>query len=187
MPDKKPTFEAIGQELVNASKDQELDALPLTTRLFPYMHLASRRMSLRGISRWLEEKHGVNLSYASISRAMNRPKHHLQQLAEYVAPIARYVAGLYNMTPMDILYEEYGKDCYTLEYLARVVKPNDEESDLRQGQALELAEIWLPIPEEVKGMLKPYMKYAFTSGMEDEDFIDEEREEIEREEYSEEN
>lgn len=182
MTDKKLSFEEIGTDLVETSKDQAFDALPLTTRLFPYIYVASRRMSVRGMSRWLEEKHGVNLSYASISRALNRPKHHLQQLAEYVAPIARYVAGLYGEHPIALLYEEYADHLSKLEYYAHVETPSDPQTHMMIGEAQELANVWLPIPDEVKTMLHPYMEKAFTSGMEDEDFIDDIREEMEGEE-----
>lgn len=181
MSDKKLSFEEIGEDLVNSSKDQELDALPLTTRLFPYIYVASRRMSLRGISRWLEEKHGVNLSYASISRAMNRPKHHLKQFAEYVEPIALYVAGLYGHEPMKLLYDEYVEGLSLLEYYVRVDESKDPHSDMMQSEAFELANIWLPIPDEVKKMLMPYLNDAFSRGGEDEDDYEDFSDELENE------
>lgn len=62
----------IGKELADYAKN-EADFSAQRGRieeLFPYIWIASRRMSLRKISEWLEKAKGVSLSANTLSRAM---------------------------------------------------------------------------------------------------------------------
>ncbi|MBC8126822.1 MAG: hypothetical protein H8M99_06730 [Gloeobacteraceae cyanobacterium ES-bin-144] len=117
-------------------------------------------MSLRVISRWLHEKHGVSLSAAAISRALNSPILHLERLAESIAPTASYVAKSYGFQAMDLLYgEEFENGPSQLHFLAEHTHKNPEhEHDIsRWGEMQYLASIWQPIPNEVKLLIHPYL------------------------------
>jgi hypothetical protein len=162
----------IGAELVDAAKSQAEDSMPLSTKLFPYIFIASRRMSLRAISRWLDEKHGVSLSAAAISRALNSSELHLERLAESIAAPAQYVASVYGFETLDLLYGEAIEDGPTkFENLAKHThaQPVSENDIARWDEMQSLAAFWEPIPHEVQLLLKPYIS-SLLSDLDGEEF-----------------
>lgn len=161
MTTRKPTIEQIGAELVEASKSQTEHSLPLSTKLFPYIYVASRRMSLRAISRWLEDNHGCSLTAASISRALSSPELHLERFADSLVGPVRYVAKAYGFEPLQLLFGELAKNGPSeLQMLADHTHKNPEgEHDIaRWSEMQDLAATWEPIPHEVKLMLQPYLE-----------------------------
>ncbi len=121
-------------------------------------------MSLRSISRWLAENHGVQLSAAAISRALANPKLHLGRLAESISAPARYVATAYGFDPLDLLYREVTENGPSeIQFLANHThKEPESETDLPRWQELQdLAAVWEPIPHEVKLILEPYLREEF--------------------------
>lgn len=174
MTTKRKTAEQIGAELVEAAKSQNEDSMPLSTKLFPYIYIASRRMSLRAISRWLQETHGVSLSAAAISRALNSQQLHLERLAESIAAPARYIAGEYGFGTLQLLYEEKCENGPTqLQFLAEHTHPQPEsERDIsRWGEMQDLEAVWGSIPHEVQLLLEPYLS-DLLSDIDGDDFED---------------
>jgi hypothetical protein len=161
MTTKRKTPEQIGAELVEAAKNQTTDSLPLSTKLFPYIYIASRRMSLRAISRWLQDNHGVSLSAATISRALHSQELHLERLAESIAAPANYIAGEYGFGTLQLLYEEKCENGPTqLQFLAEHTHPQPESvHDItRWGEMQDLEAVWGSIPHEVQLLLEPYLR-----------------------------
>lgn len=150
------TTEQIGAELVQVARESE-DAMPLSTKLFPYIFIASRKMSLRTISAWLQEKHGVSLSPAAISRALNNQELHLERLADAIAVRASYVGRAYSIAPLDLLFEAIAENGPSRLWLIAEEHPQPEsESDIfRWGELHDLNGVWEPIPHEVQLLLKP--------------------------------
>jgi len=77
MNTKKQTVSVatIGQTLVAHAKASDLDGKRgLVVDLFPSIFAASGRLSARGISRFLKEKHDLKLSAVTITKALNDPK-----------------------------------------------------------------------------------------------------------------
>jgi hypothetical protein len=169
MSTKRIPTDQIGADLVEASRRHTEESLPLSTKLFPYIYVASRRMSLRTISRWLQEKHGVSLSAAAISRALNSQNLHLERLAESIAPPALYVATAYGFSPHDLLYREVTKNCSELQLLADHTQPDNENDIERWDEMQTVAGVWLPIPHEVQLLLEPYL-IDLWNGKDDDDF-----------------
>ena len=161
MSTKRITTDQVGAELVEAARNATEDSLPLSTKLFPFIFIASRRMSLRAISRWLQEKHGVSLSAAAISRALANPELHLERLAESIAAPARYVATLYGFTPMDFLFGDERDNCPTDFEILSGQQPAGERDIDRWSEMKDLASVWLPIPHEVQLLLKPFLSEEF--------------------------
>lgn len=160
MTAKRTTADQIGAELVQAAKSQTEDSLPLSTKLFPYIYIASRRMSLRAMSRWLQENHGVSLSAAAISRALNSSELHLERLAESIVAPARYVATAYGFDTLNLLYGTVSENGPTeLQFLSEHThKQPESESDIpRWSEMQDLAGVWGPIPHEVQLLLEPYL------------------------------
>lgn len=161
---KKTSTEAIGTELLETARERSDAALPLSTKLFPYIFVASRRMSLRAISRWLEEEHKVSLSAGAISRALSSPDLHLERLAESIAAPAQYIATVYGHRPMDLLFQEIAENVTNaptqIEYLSNT-QPEGERDIPRWMEMQDLAAIWIPIPHEVQLLLEPYLRELF--------------------------
>jgi hypothetical protein len=61
----------------------------LTEELFPYIYQASRRMSTRAISQYLNLNHKVKISAVSIAKALREADKHWESLYEEVEPAAR--------------------------------------------------------------------------------------------------
>lgn len=169
-PRPRTTLEQIGVDLIAASKSAGEESLPLSTRLFPYILIASRKMSLRKMSGWLQENHGVSLSAAAISRALNQPELHLERLAETIAAPAAYVAKAYGMNALSLLFETESEDGPTrLQFLADHTHPQPQgESDLPRWEEMQdLDTVWGEIPHEVQLLLKPYLSEHLSEGGDD--------------------
>lgn len=151
----------IGSELLEESRKDPDAGLPLSTRLFPYIFVASRKMSLRAISSWLKDKQGVNLSAAAISRALNSPAMHLERLAESYVAESRHIALRYEKSITDLLYGTFHENGpLEIQELAFEEKypESDNEEDIQFWADLKnLADSWSSIPSEVRSMLRPYI------------------------------
>jgi len=94
----------IGAELMEHAADAEFTAQRgVVEELFPYIFMASRRMSLRAITRWLAEAHGVKISVVAIARAMRNAEAHWRELVEAVEPAARIFAEAHDLEPAEVL------------------------------------------------------------------------------------
>ena len=155
------TLEQVGVELIAASKSAGEESLPMSTRLFPYILIASRKMSLRRMSVWLHDNHGVSLSAAAISRALNQPELHLARLAETIAAPAVYVANAYGFDAFNLLFETVNENGPTnLQFLADHTNPQPQsESEIpRWNEMQDLNSVWGAIPHEVQLLLEPYLR-----------------------------
>ena len=94
----------LGAKLVQDSKlnDELCTQRGLIFQLFPFVFEASKRMSCRGIVRWLEA-YGTKLSLATIAKALRTPEVYWQEIYDDVAPAARIVAKAHNLEVMDLL------------------------------------------------------------------------------------
>ncbi len=97
----------LGLELIENSRlSEEFSAQRgLINELFPYVYEASKRMSSRAISRWLESK-GVKLSAATIAKALRNPKPYWQELAEEIEPAATIVSNAYDVSVKSLLLDD---------------------------------------------------------------------------------
>ena len=94
---------AIGQTLVaHAQKVKLEEKRGVVIELFPFIFEASSRMSARAISRFLKERHGVQLSAATISKSLSDLNKSWNQYFDVIEPFARaFEEGAY-FTPMSV-------------------------------------------------------------------------------------
>ena len=100
----------IGNELIEyAEHEAEFSAQRgLLDELFPFIYVASKRMSLRAICRWLEERNRIQISPNAVSKAMRNQETYWSRLVGDVAPAARTFAAAHNAQPLNVLdNEEY--------------------------------------------------------------------------------
>lgn len=151
---------SIGSELIEHAQDfGEPMRLPLTTQLFPYLLVASRRMTTREISGWLESAKQVKLSAVAISKGLKRPELHLKRIAEYVQAPAVYLAMVYDHSAEALLFDP-GRNRTWLEELGDVIFADPEGPSEGVADSYRvLSEFWAPIPDEVKYMCRRYFDF----------------------------
>jgi hypothetical protein len=97
------TIRDIGNELVQASEEEQFSAQRgLMDELFPFVFEASKRMSARAISRWLEER-GTKLSAVTVAKALKNPQKYWESLWDVVEPAARLFANAHKETIISVL------------------------------------------------------------------------------------
>jgi hypothetical protein len=145
----------LGQKLVeNSLLAEEFSAQRgLIDELFPYVYEASKRMSSRAISRWLESN-GVKLSAATIAKALRKPESYWQELAEEIEPAARMVCKAYGVTAEFLLFDDAAAaellatktpcvECTTREF-------GSVAYDEIQEARAKLQEDWFTLPQAAK-------------------------------------
>jgi hypothetical protein len=101
--EKQPNLTAIGQTLVAHARKVKLEEKRgVVIELFPFIFEASSRMSARAISRYLKEKHGVQLSAATVSKALSDLKKSWNQYFDVIEPIAKVFEKGSYFTPMSV-------------------------------------------------------------------------------------
>jgi len=96
----------IGESLLKYSESSDTTARGLVTELFPYIYVASKRMSSRTISEFLKTSHSVKISAASVARALREPEKHMEGLFESIEPAIRIFAEAHDVEASDILEDE---------------------------------------------------------------------------------
>jgi hypothetical protein len=81
--------------------------------LYPYVLEASRRMSAREISRWLQEKRGIQISQPTISRVL-RTGPGWDSFDEIIYPVARRVATSLGISLEALLLDDTHEASYEL-------------------------------------------------------------------------
>ena len=171
-PHDEEKISSIGSDLLDHAKQfGEENRLPLTTQLFPFLLMASRRMTTREMSSWLEKEKDVKLSAAGISKGLQRPDLHLRRIAEHVHPQAAYIAAVYfhcDQTAESILFEKNpatGKPVLELMHEVSYADPDGRSLGISEAFSI-LDEVWASIPEEVQFMCRPYFRFDDASDFE---------------------
>ena len=149
----------IGADLLAAAQSRTESPLPKSTELFPYLLIASRSMSMREISDWLDKKHGVKLSAASVSRALGQPNLHLQRLADSISARARYLALVVKTTPRDLLHWPDNAPSNLEQLILDHPRPSTEDEINLVEHANELLETWRSIPHEARLLIEPLLDF----------------------------
>jgi hypothetical protein len=97
-------FADIGEALVDYSREAEFSAQQsVMEELFPSVFVASKRMSLRAISIWLDKTQKVKITPMTLSRAMRAADKYWKIIANKVEPAARLFAAAHKVSMNDIL------------------------------------------------------------------------------------
>ncbi len=73
--------------------------------LFPYIYEAAKRMSTRGIVRWLEAN-GTKISLATVAKALRAPNQYWQEIYEDIEPAATVVAQAHDLSIRGLLTDQ---------------------------------------------------------------------------------
>lgn len=170
---EEESIPSIGSELLcHAQEFGEPNRLPLTTQLFPFLFLASRRMTTRQMSEWLEKSKGVKLSAPMISKGLKRPELHLSRIAEHVQPMASYLGTLFDRDAEELLFGEDPQSGVTVfkQFEDHIWQASDHLSDDAKDVLRSFSDSWDQIPQEVKFMCRRYFDITeFAENAEDDD------------------
>lgn len=99
------SIQEVGAGLVEHARETEFSARGVLLDLFPYVYAASKRLSTRAISRWLQEAHGIKLSAVSISKALRNPDPYWEAIADKIERVARAVETVTNVAVESFLWD----------------------------------------------------------------------------------
>lgn len=158
-------YTKIGDGLVEYAHEAEFTAQRgLIDELFPFIFVASKRMSLRAITRWLEENHQIQISVNALSKAMRRQDDYWRKLLEDVEPAIRIVAEAYGLPASDVL------ERFELFETLEVSEPKIIASDTEEAQdyLFELGSAfgvirnrWFSLPEEARKQCRRHFVGTF--------------------------
>lgn len=144
-----------GRSLVNHSQNIGTTARGLVTDLFPYIYAASKLMSTRAISSYLEKNHNVKISAATIARALREPKKHIEAFAETVEPHARNLAEAHGVDILTVLKDQMAFYRAISNDPTVVANNSDEEAAVsfqyEQARGF-IAGTWFKIAPELRAM-----------------------------------
>lgn len=147
----------IGKELLTFAKEEAVFTAQrsLLDDLFPFIYVASRRMSLRAISRWLKDAHDISISYNALANAMRNEDKKWSALLEEFESSARIFAKGHDAMPEHVLSDfEYFQ---SLESKAFVVSDTEMSNELIEKEINEITDAarvlrnrWFNLPEEAR-------------------------------------
>lgn len=145
----------------------------LLDELFPFIYVASKRMSLRAICRWLEETHRIQISVNAVAKAMRNKEKYWDQLVEAIEPAARIMATAHEVHPYQIL-DNFDIFKELEASMPSVVTENLETEDIEKElhQVSKAAGVirnrWFSLPEDVRDQCRRHFVRVFFDGQEPE-------------------
>lgn len=158
-------FTEIGKEMMQYAEQADFTAQRgLIDELFPFIYMASKRMSLRAITRWLEENHRIQISVNAVAKAMRNQEEYWAQLVEDVEPSARIMAGVYNVAPSELLdRRDLFQHLETKTPAVAAEDPDGAEKELRQIACAVgvIRNRWYSLPEDVRNQCRRHFVGVF--------------------------
>jgi hypothetical protein len=168
MNEKDRHMRDAGQELASfAHSLPEEDVRSRTELLFPYVFEASKKMSVRAISDWLETEKGIKFSAPSVSKVLRNQERHFRQIAERIQPIAEQLSNVLGLDVGDLLFQS--SSVLDSEPVIAYASAAHAEVALRQVDASRdrLKREWHSLSTDVK--LRAFQHFEFEKEDDDED------------------
>ena len=86
-----------------AEMEAEFSARGAVDELFPYIYMASKRMSTRAISRWLKDTHKIKLSPVTIAKALRESDKYWKAFFKTIEPAAQIFGDAHSVYMADFL------------------------------------------------------------------------------------
>jgi hypothetical protein len=97
----------VGQSLLEFSKEAEFSARRgVVADLYPYVVAASKRMSARAITKFLEKEHEVKISAVTVAKAIRNPKKYWLFFYDTIEPYADRIQDAHNVAVESFLFDE---------------------------------------------------------------------------------
>jgi hypothetical protein len=164
MSKKDRSIAKIGNSLVEHARNDALtERRGVVEELFPFIVQASKKMSARAISRFLEENHDVKVSYVTIGRALRNPKKYWNLYFDSIEEDVWIVAQTHDKRLRDFIsepekYEEMleGKPVYLVEDMENRDSVLDAKAAYERARVV-LDEKWFCFEPDVLEEARPYI------------------------------
>ena len=102
----KKDLKEIGSDLVRDSRRVPFSAARgVVSDLFPFIFQASQRMSTRAISDWLNKKHQIYISAATIAKALREPRKYWARFFDRIRSSAVAFESAHSVPMEDFLFD----------------------------------------------------------------------------------
>jgi hypothetical protein len=157
-------LEAIGNSLIEHVRDAAASRPGIIEELFPYIVQASKKISVRAISRFLEEKHGVKVSYVTVGRALRDPLKYWNLYYNRVEEQAWIVAETHSKNLKDFISEPEKYQAMLEEKPVYICDGPEEifEAQLAYDNAVaDLDQKWFCLDEKILEEARQYIRPRF--------------------------
>ncbi len=145
----------VGAGLVEHVAEMPVTARGLAEELFPYIYVASKRMSTRAISEWLEKEHNVQISFVTIAKTLRNSPALFEKIVDGVFAAAdtleihcNHDSNITNSSKLAFLFNEQ----YFEEITGKIEVGLGEGINI--GSILyaiqKINEDWFALPKEVR-------------------------------------
>ncbi|MDR2849031.1 MAG: hypothetical protein LBW77_00550 [Verrucomicrobiota bacterium] len=158
-------LEEIGKEMVEYAEQADFTAQRgLIDELFPFIYVASKRMNLHAIMRWLADNHRITISVNALAKAMRSQDEHWARLVGDVEPSARVMSDAYGYGPSEILDSFLLFQC--LEAKPPAIASEDPEGIEKEFRRIAVAagilrNRWFSQPEDVRNQCRRHFAGVF--------------------------
>lgn len=135
--------------------------------LFPYIYLASKKLSSRAISRWFAEQKGIDFSAASVAKVLRECDKYFQLIAERVQPLADHIACQFCGDSEVFLFQPSGLD--QIEQCINKMHPGEDALSYTARVLNELREEWFDLDEEIRFRCRPFFEFDTATETQDND------------------
>lgn len=147
-----------GMELAEyADLISDVDARSRSEVLFPFIYLASKKMSSRAISRWFSEKKDVDFSAASVAKILRESDKYFRLIAERVQTCAEHVCSQHGQDMEELLFQPYGTEAFELK-IEREFPGTDVHSYTKRVLS-DLQREWFDLDHEIQFRCRPFFQF----------------------------
>ena len=156
---------SIGAELIEHARSNSVQPRGLMDDLFPFIYEASKRLSSRAISRWLEQEKGIKISNVTVAKALRNPEKYWETFAERLEPSIRTIENETGAAAESFLEDERITFALGGEASLRL-RCEDANGDGRGNRDLDeavqlLKECWYPLGAATRKEITPYLLGTF--------------------------
>jgi hypothetical protein len=105
MNKKNTNIDEVGNSLIQHVRGAAATRPGIVEEIFPHIVQASKKISARAIAKFLDEKHGVKVSYVTVGRALRNPAKYWNRYYDSIEEHAWIVAEWFDKTVLDFISE----------------------------------------------------------------------------------
>ena len=160
----KDVLTDVGKEFLEHASEAEFSAgRGIVVELFPFIFVASKRLSTRAISRWLEETKGIKLSFVTIAKALRNPRESFEKFFDGIEPAAKYFVNAHPKTKLEAVLSS--KDVFEFMRKAPPSLSDDLLTDEKDyGEAASVLAGWFTIPDEARRAVLAHVDLVSVAG-----------------------
>lgn len=148
------SMQDIGKALIGHSQQSAPVKPGLVDELFPYILIASKNMSARAISAWLETHKNLKLSATSVAKAIREQDRFFDRIYQRVLPGAEYLATLTGSSADDILANKDRALAAVHEEYTKKLNGTEEEQAKANNLiiGIKMLNEWECLPDEIRNL-----------------------------------